>query len=77
MSAEFLETLEARVAEAIDRLTALGEENQELRRRVAELEAELASKTETPAAWKKEREEIRKRVERLVEKLSSLSPPVV
>lgn len=74
MSAEFLETLEARVAETVDRLAALGEENRELRQRVAELEAELASKAETPAAWKKEREEIRKRVERLVDKLSTLSP---
>lgn len=72
MSAEFLESLEARVAQAIDRLAALAEENEELRRRIAELEGELASKSEVPSAWKKEREEIRKRVERLVEKLSAL-----
>lgn len=73
MSAEFLESLEARVAQAIDRLAALGQENEELRQRIAELEGELASKSDAPSAWKKEREEIRKRVERLVEKLSALA----
>lgn len=73
MSVEFLEALEAKVAQAIDRLAALGQENEELRHRVAELEAELASKSEVPSAWKREREEIRKRVERLVEKLSALA----
>ncbi len=72
MSLEFLDPLEARVTEAIDRLTALDAENDELRRRVVELEAELASRAETPAAWKKEREEVRKRVQRLVEKLATL-----
>lgn len=73
MSAEFLESLEARVAQAIDRLAALGQENEELRQRIAELEGELASKSDAPLSWKKEREEIRKRVERLVEKLSALA----
>jgi FtsZ-binding cell division protein ZapB len=72
MSAEFLESLEARVAQAIDRLAALAEENEELRQRIAGLEGELASKSEVPSTWKKEREEIRRRVERLVEKLSAL-----
>ena len=72
MSLEFLDPLETRVTEAIDRLTALDAENDELRRRVVELEAELASRAETPAAWKKEREEVRKRVQRLVEKLATL-----
>lgn len=48
MSAEFLESLEARVAQAIDRLAALGQENEELRQRIAELEGELASKSDAP-----------------------------
>jgi FtsZ-binding cell division protein ZapB len=72
MSLEFLDPLETRVTEAIDRMTALAAENEDLRRRVVELEAELASRAETPAAWKKEREEVRKRVQRLVERLATL-----
>lgn len=73
MSLEFLDPLEARIAQAIDRLAALAQENEELRHRLAELEAELASRVEVPGAWKKEREEVRRRVERLVEKLTALA----
>jgi len=73
MSVEFLELLEERVRETMDRMETLAGENEELQRRVSELEAELASARSTGApGWKKERAEIKKRVEGLVEKLSSL-----
>jgi len=73
MSVEFLELLEERVRETMDRMEALAGENEELRQRVSELEAEVASARAAGAAgWKKERAEIKKRVEGLAEKLSSL-----
>jgi FtsZ-binding cell division protein ZapB len=73
MSLEFLEPLEAQVEEVLDRLAGLAGENEDLRRRVAELEAELASRAGTPASWKKERDEVRRRVERLVDQLAALT----
>jgi len=49
MSAEFLESLEARVAQAIDRLAALAEENEELRQLKAEASATEIKREECTA----------------------------
>jgi cell division septum initiation protein DivIVA len=81
----WLDALEARVRDAVERLTALGSENRRLAERVAELEARLAEAAAAgddaaapeaegvePAAWRRERDEVRRRVERLTETLESL-----
>lgn len=74
---EWLETLEARVRQASERIRALRQENAELQDRVEELEGRLAevdeaATTEAREQWEEEREEIRARVARLTEKLESL-----
>lgn len=75
MSIAWLRDLEERVHEAARRLRELGEENEKLRQRVADLETQL---TETEAAdeqravWAEEREEIRDRVGKLVSHLEEM-----
>lgn len=73
---DVLEMLEKRVAEASSRLARLLEENEALRRRVAELDGELATRGgDGEAGWTKEREQIRKRVEKLAGRLEALLSP--
>jgi hypothetical protein len=68
---EWLESLEARVREASERLRELSRENARLAARVEELEGG-ADPDEAATAWRQERDEIRGRVERLTESLESL-----
>lgn len=77
----WLETLEARVHDAADRLAATSAENARLRERVEALEAKLAARAEGVGgdaegtgrgAWRREREEVRERVRRLAESLEAL-----
>ena len=80
----WLDALETRVRDAVERLTALGSENRRLAERVAELEARLAETVAAggdaaapepegePPAWRRERDEIRRRVDRLTESLEAL-----
>jgi hypothetical protein len=80
----WLEALEARVRDTVERLTALGSENRRLAERVAELEARLAEAAAgggdaaapepegEPPAWRRERDEVRRRVDRLTKTLESL-----
>ncbi|MEZ5312508.1 MAG: cell division protein ZapB [Thermoanaerobaculia bacterium] len=81
MSLEFLEILEARIHEAVERIEELAAENEGLRAEIEKLERERAAAPKPkPArgpgkaekAWAKERDEIRQRLETLVEKLSAL-----
>lgn len=73
MKLEFLDTLEARVQQAADRIAELGERNAELAARVAELERELAAAHGAgDAAWTRERDQVRRRVEKLAGKLQAL-----
>lgn len=73
MKLEFLDTLEARVQQAADRIAELGEKNAELAARVAELERELAAaRGAGDATWSREREQVRRRVEKLAGKLQAL-----
>lgn len=73
MRLEFLDTLEARVQQAADRLAELREHNAELAARVAELERELAgARGAGDAAWARERDQIRRRVEKLAGRLETL-----
>ncbi|MEM7483397.1 MAG: cell division protein ZapB [Acidobacteriota bacterium] len=63
----WLETLEEKVHAAADRIRELGDENERLAARVAELEGQDES-----AEWEQERSEIRSRVESLAEGLEAL-----
>ena len=73
MAKDFLAGLEERVAAAADRLVALREENEGLRREVAELrEQRMHADDEGSAAWQEERGQLRERVEALVAKLEEL-----
>lgn len=82
----WLEALEARVHDAVARLTEAAAENANLRQRIADLEARLAKAVSAgpatsdqagatdpgPAAWHQEREEIRTRIHRLTQTLAGL-----
>jgi predicted nucleic acid-binding Zn-ribbon protein len=78
----WLDALEGRVQDAVQRLTALAAENRRLAARVAELEARRRVETGTAgagaadsdeaAAWRHESDEIRGRVRRLTQTLESL-----
>ncbi|HEX2252498.1 MAG TPA: hypothetical protein VHQ65_04440 [Thermoanaerobaculia bacterium] len=76
----WLENLEQRVHQAVERLRELAADNQRLVRRVAELEAAAAREEAVAAtpdgaeAWQRERREIRRRVESLTDTLESLLP---
>jgi len=73
MKLEFLDTLEARVQQAADRIAELGEKNAELTARIAELERELtAARGAGDAAWGRERDQVRRRVEKLAGRLQAL-----
>ena len=72
MTIDFLDPLERGVHEAASRLAQLARENEELRRRLAELEAR-AGEGGGEVSWRSEREEIRQRVARLVERLEALA----
>jgi Lon protease-like protein len=78
----WLEALEARVRDAVERLASTTAENARLRKRIARLEARLAEAGEKApegapgdeerAAWGQEREEVRRRVDRLTGTLEAL-----
>jgi DNA repair exonuclease SbcCD ATPase subunit len=83
----WLDALEARVQDAVERLTALAAENRRLGERVVELEARLVeaetATTETEgsapgavgevaADWRRERDEVRRRIRHLAQTLESL-----
>lgn len=78
--APWLDALESRVGDAVERLTQLGAENRRLAARVEELEDRLAraSQGDDPGAaaeaagWRRERAEVERRVRKLVETLESL-----
>lgn len=73
MSLEILDTLEARVREAVTAVEGLRERNAELADRVAELEAAASASTDDGAAeWQAERAELERRISQLVERLESL-----
>jgi FtsZ-binding cell division protein ZapB len=73
MKLEFLDTLEAHVQQAADRISELGEKNAELAARVTALERELASSRGSgDAAWTRERDQVRRRVEKLAARLQAL-----
>lgn len=73
MSLEILDTLEARIREAVTAVESLRERNAELADRVAELEAAASSPAEDAGAdWQAERAELERRVGQLVERLESL-----
>ncbi|MFZ5586781.1 MAG: cell division protein ZapB [Thermodesulfobacteriota bacterium] len=64
--------LEAKIEEMLARLKALGEENDELRKRLADKDAEVAELGELLKTQDAERNEVRLRIESLVQKLESL-----
>ena len=79
----WLDTLEGRVRDAVERLAAATAENARLRARIAELEARPAASgaaagaaadagDDAAAAWRRERDEVRDRVRRLAESLEAL-----
>jgi FtsZ-binding cell division protein ZapB len=73
MSLEILDTLEARIREAAERLEAQRERNGQLETRVGELEAALAAGASGPGDdWPEERAELERRVDRLIARLESL-----
>lgn len=76
MEIEWLDGLETRVREAVDRLAALSEENRSLREKVQDLETRLAAESgqgEASGLWEREREEVRRRVEALTQRLEELA----
>jgi chromosome segregation ATPase len=75
---EWLDSLEARVRDAVARLGEMKEENRTLRERIAELEGRLAAHAGdggdgADGEWETEREEVRRRVEALAERLEGLA----
>lgn len=64
--------LEAKIEEMLARLKTLGEENEELRKRLADKDAEVAELGELLKTQDAERNEVRLRIESLVQKLESL-----
>ncbi|MFH1057918.1 MAG: cell division protein ZapB [Pseudomonadota bacterium] len=64
--------LEAKIEEMLARLKALGEENEELKKRLADKEGEVAEFNELLKTQDAERNEVRLRIESLVQKLESL-----
>lgn len=79
--APWLDALESRVRDAVERLGALAAENRRLAARVEELEDRLAQAPEgggdpgaaaEAAGWRRERAEVERRVRKLVETLESL-----
>ena len=82
---DFLDSLEAKIHEASERLRALRGENRALAQRVDDLEAQLAERSEAAAVidmapvaseaneeWRQERDAIRRRVESLAGRLEEL-----
>ncbi len=74
MTTAWLRDLEEKVQEASAQLSDLRVQNDELRKRVAELEEKLeeAPDAEQVAGWTEERDDIRQRVEKLVDPLGQL-----
>jgi predicted nucleic acid-binding Zn-ribbon protein len=74
MTTAWLRDLEEKVQEASVRLGDLRAENDQLRKRVAELEETLEAvpDAEQVAGWTEERDDVRQRVEKLVEHLDQL-----
>lgn len=74
---EWLDGLETRVREAVDRLGDLREENVSLREKVRDLETRLAAAEsghgEASGQWELEREEVRRRIEALTRRLEELA----
>lgn len=64
--------LEAKIEEMLARLKTLGEENEELKKRLADKEGEVAELNELLKTQDAERNEVRLRIEGLVQKLESL-----
>ncbi len=74
MTTAWLRDLEEKVQEASAQLSDLRVQNDELRKRVAELEEKLeeAPDAEQVAGWTEERDDIRQRVEKLVGHLDQM-----
>ena len=74
MTTAWLRDLEEKIEEASTRLGDLREENDELKKQVAELEKKLeaAPDAEQVAGWTEERDDVRQRVGKLVEHLDQL-----
>ncbi|HEX2163222.1 MAG TPA: cell division protein ZapB [Thermoanaerobaculia bacterium] len=78
--APWLDALESRVRDAVERVGTLAAENRRLAARVEELEDRLAQAPEggdagaaaEAAGWRRDRAEVERRVRKLVETLESL-----
>lgn len=72
MDLSTFKTLETKIEELLNRLKALKQENDEVRRRLEEKEREVAELTQLLSVQDAERDQVRERVEGLLAKLESL-----